>query len=64
MADKKPTAPPAADPRAGRNPGYPETHPRDKADAQAPAPKPKGQPDEPGISRDTDDQADRTNRNR
>jgi hypothetical protein len=62
MADKqKPNesrTPPAADPRAGRNPGYAETHPRDREDAHAKAPKPRAQPDEPGIDRDTDAQPD------
>ena len=58
MADKQRDTPPAADPRAGRNPGYAETQPRDKGDAQAKGPKPGNQPDEPGIDRDTDEQAD------
>lgn len=58
MADPKRTTPPAADPRAGRNPGYAENNPRDKEDAHAKAPKPGNQPDEPGIDRDTDEQAD------
>ena len=30
--------PPAADPRPGRNPGYPETRPRDRDDARQPHP--------------------------
>jgi hypothetical protein len=55
--DTKP-APPAADPRAGRNAGYAENNPRDHADAHAPAPKPRPNPDEPGIERDTDEQTD------
>ena len=59
MADKK-TTPPAADPRAGRNPGYAENQPRDREDAHAKAPKPQHQPDEPGIDRDTDAQPDPT----
>ncbi|UHQ19455.1 hypothetical protein LVB87_14895 [Lysobacter sp. KIS68-7] len=58
MADKHRSTPPAADPRAGRNPGYAETHPRDKADAHQKAPAPKAQPDEPGIARDTEEQPD------
>ena len=58
MADKQKQAPPAADPRAGRNPGYAETHPRDRDDAHAKARKPGNQPDEPGIDRDSDEQAD------
>ena len=58
MSPTQKDTPPAADPRAGRNPGYAETHPRDKGDAQQKAPKPGNQPDEPGIDRDTDEQAD------
>ena len=60
MADKQKTTPPAADPRAGKNPGYAENHPRDREDAHAKAPIPRNQPDEPGIERDTDDQPDAT----
>jgi len=57
--DKDKSAPPAADPRAGRNPGYAENLPRDHADAQQrPKQTPKPSPDEPGIERDTDDQGD------
>ena len=58
MADKQKTTPPAADPRAGRNPGYAENQPRDREDAHAKAPKPAPNPDEPGIDRDTDDTPD------
>ena len=58
MADKKRDTPPAADPRAGKNPGYAETNPRDKSDAHAKAPPSRPSPDEPGIDRDTDAQPD------
>lgn len=61
MADKQKTTPPAADPRAGKNPGYAENHPRDREDAHLrPKQTPKPSPDEPGIDRDTDDQPDAT----
>lgn len=54
-------APPAADPRAGSNPGYAETEPRDRGEAHLPVnKKPRPNPDEPGIERDTDEQADPT----
>ena len=56
--DQDKQAPPAADPRAGRNPGYAETEPRDLGDVQIPVEKPRPNPDEPGIRRDTDEQAD------
>jgi hypothetical protein len=52
------STPPAADPRAGRNPGYAETQPRDREDAQKKGPRPGHQPDEPGIERDTTEQPD------
>lgn len=58
MADKQKTTPPAADPRAGKNPGYAETHPRDRSDAHAQVEPSRPNPDEPGIDRDTDDQPD------
>jgi len=63
MADHKPdqsrkTTPPAADPRAGKNPGYAETHPRDRGDAHVQVEPSRPNPDEPGIDRDTDDQPD------
>ena len=51
--------PPAADPRAGRNPGYAENQPSDKGEAHLrPKQVPKPNPDEPGIDRDTDSQPD------
>ena len=49
------TAPPAADPRPGRNPGYAEDVPRDREDARRPAAKPvPSTPDEPGMQYDAD----------
>ena len=51
-------APPAADPRAGRNPGYAENQPRDGGDVRIPVEKPRPNTDEPGIERDTDAQPD------
>ena len=56
-SSKKP-APPAADPRAGRNAGYAESNPRDHKDAHAPAPDPQPNPDEPGMDRDPNAQPD------
>jgi hypothetical protein len=59
MTSSKKETPPAADPRAGRNPGYAENQPRDKGDAHAPHREPPvPNPDEPGIERDTDDTPD------
>ena len=57
------TAPPAADPRAGRNPGYAETRPRDGADVRHPAPRPQPTPDEPGMTREPDPGPDPANDN-
>lgn len=48
------TAPPAADPKPGRNPGYAESHPRDHEDVRHPAPKPMPNPDDAGIAYDAD----------
>lgn len=50
----KKTTPPAADPRPGRNRGYPEPQPRDKDDAAQPAPKKPRNPDEGGMAREPD----------
>lgn len=52
MSDR--TTPPAADPKPGQNPGYPEPQPRDKGDAQQPAPRKPRNPDEGGMARDPD----------
>ena len=52
--------PPDADPRPGRNPGYAEDKPRDRRDAQQPVEPPKPSPDEPGMRRDPDPEADPT----
>lgn len=49
------TAPPAADPRPGRNPGYSETEPRDREDAQHPKRREKPHPDEGGLDRDVEE---------
>ena len=54
MAKTDNPAPPAADPRRGRNPGYAENQPRDRGDAQQPAAPSQPNPDEPGIRRDPD----------
>jgi len=54
MSDPRKTAPPAADPKAGRNPGYAESHPRDREDAHHPAARPVPNPDDPGIGYDAD----------
>ena len=51
-------APPDADPRAGRNPGYAEDLPRDRRDAHQPVEPAKPSPDEPGMRRDPDPEAD------
>ena len=56
--DQDKQAPPAADPRPGRNPGYAENQPRDRSDTKIPTQVPRPSPDEPGIDRDTDEQAD------
>ena len=48
------TTPPAADPRPGRNPGYPEPQPRDPDDARQPDPRKPRNPDEGGLGRDPD----------
>lgn len=56
MAGRK--APPDADPRPGRNSGYAEDRPRDRRDAQQPVEPPKPSPDEPGMRRDPDPEAD------
>jgi hypothetical protein len=45
------TAPPAPDPKSGRNPGYAEPQPRDRGDAQQ-APEPAPEPEEGGLERD------------
>lgn len=52
MGNREKTTPPAADPKSGRNPGYAETTPRDRRDVSRPAPTPKPNPDEPGMTRD------------
>jgi hypothetical protein len=57
MARDRPT-PPATDPRPGRNPGYAEQKPRDGRDAHQPAAPSKPSPDEPGMRRDPDPEAD------
>lgn len=56
MAGRK--APPDADPRPGRNPGYAEDRPRDRRDAHQPVEPAKPSPDEPGMRRDPDSGAD------
>ena len=48
------SAPPAADPKPGRNPGYAETEPRDHGDAHYPKRRDKPNPDEGGLDRDAE----------
>ena len=52
------TTPPAPDPKPGRNPGYAEPQPRDKEDAQRPNPRHETGPDEGGMTRDPEADAD------
>jgi hypothetical protein len=52
MAGPKKRAPPSADPRRGKNPGYAETHPGDAGDAHQPVIPPQPTPDEAGIEHD------------
>lgn len=52
------TTPPAPDPRPGQNPGYAESNPRDKQDAQRPDPRHETNPDEGGMTRDADTDPD------
>lgn len=52
MTGRDKTAPPAPDPKPGRNPGYAEPQPRDREDAQTPAKRPRpAQPDERDLQR-------------
>jgi hypothetical protein len=53
MPDK--TAPPAPDPKPGRNPGYSEPQPRDGEDARQPHPRKPRNPDDGGLRRDPDE---------
>lgn len=46
-----PTTPPAADPKAGRNPGYAEPQPRDGAEARQPNPRKSPNPESGGLDR-------------
>lgn len=46
------TAPPAPDPRPGRNPGYAEPEPRDRHDVRQPHPRRPPDPDEGGMERE------------
>jgi hypothetical protein len=59
MAGPKKRAPPAADPRRGKNPGYAENHPRDARDAHQPAIPSQPTPDEAGMGHDPDAQPSR-----
>ena len=54
MVGRDKDTPPTADPRRGRNPGYAEPRPEDRADAQQAAEPSRPTPDEPGIERDPD----------
>ncbi len=47
-------APPAADPKPGRNPGYAENQPRDREDIRQPQPRKPPNPDEGGMTREPD----------
>lgn len=56
-----PTAPPAPDPKPGRNPGYAEPQPRDGHEARQPDPRKPPDPDAGGLGRkpvETPDAAD------
>ncbi|TKR32804.1 hypothetical protein FCE95_00255 [Luteimonas gilva] len=56
MAGHDKSAPSAPDPKPGRNPGYAEPHPRDRADAHKPKPAPRpAQPDESDLQRDPEE---------
>ena len=52
MSQSGKTAPPAADPKSGRNPGYPETEPRDHGDAHYPKRRDEPDPDDGGLDRE------------
>lgn len=52
MSNSGKTAPPSPDPKPGRNPGYPETEPRDHDDVRNPHPRRKPDPDEGGLGRE------------
>ncbi|MDQ3268863.1 MAG: hypothetical protein M3Q11_01490 [Pseudomonadota bacterium] len=56
MPDK--TAPPAPDPHSGKNPGYAESQPRDKRDVKIDNPRPQPNPDDGGVNRDPEVEAD------
>lgn len=49
---------PGANPRPGPDPGYAEDKPRNRRDAHQPAEPSKPSPDEPGMRRDPDPDAD------
>jgi hypothetical protein len=51
MSKSGKSAPPAADPKPGRNPGYAETEPRDREDAHSPKRRDKPHPDDGGLDR-------------
>lgn len=58
MAERKPPAPAAADPRPGKNKGYAEPQPRDRDDARQPMhrrPEQKGEKGDPRAPRDGED---------
>lgn len=48
-------SPPASDPQPGQNPGYAETEPRDKEDAQDPRPRRPPNPDAGGLDREPEE---------
>lgn len=54
MAARDKTTPPAPNTKPGENPGYAEPQPRDKHDARDPDPRHKRNPDEGGMTRDTE----------
>jgi hypothetical protein len=58
MAGPDKTAPPDADPKAGRNAGYAENQARDKEDARQQVIPPRPSPDAPGLGHDPDAQPD------
>lgn len=52
MSKSGKTAPPASDPKSGRNPGYAETEPRDREDAHEPKRRRESHPDDGGLDRE------------
>jgi len=62
MSKSGKTAPPASDPKPGRNPGYAETEPRDREDAHEPKRRKEPHPDDGGLDRKTGPEPDKGER--